>query len=103
MDEVRVSGIVDDVDRNGFALLQAQRRSRHRFIIGRGLDDLARRDLQGNGRDPDRVISRRNRLRANGAAGKSGALAAWTAFTLPSAIMLVVFAYGLSALGRGIG
>jgi chromate transporter len=31
--------------------------------------------------------------------GYLGALAAWTAFTLPSAILLVFFAYGLSAAG----
>ena len=32
-------------------------------------------------------------------AGYAGALAAWTAFTLPSAIALVLFAYGVTALG----
>jgi chromate transporter len=32
-------------------------------------------------------------------AGYAGALAAWTGFTLPSAIALVIFAYGLDALG----
>ena len=32
-------------------------------------------------------------------AGYPGALAAWTAFTLPSTIALVAFAYGLSSLG----
>src|SRR5713101_5713624 len=32
-------------------------------------------------------------------AGYAGALAAWTAFTLPSAIALVLFAYGLSNIG----
>ncbi|HUN49078.1 MAG TPA: chromate transporter, partial [Stellaceae bacterium] len=32
-------------------------------------------------------------------AGLMGALAAWTAFTLPSAIALVLFAYGIAALG----
>jgi chromate transporter len=32
-------------------------------------------------------------------AGYLGALAAWTGFTLPSAIILVLFAYGASALG----
>src|SRR5437763_1887606 len=32
-------------------------------------------------------------------AGYAGALAAWTGFTLPSAIALVLFAYGVSALG----
>jgi chromate transporter len=36
-------------------------------------------------------------------AGYAGALAAWTAFTLPSAIALVAFAYGLSALGDALG
>lgn len=34
-------------------------------------------------------------------AGYMGALAAWTAFTLPSAIALVLFAYGLAAMGGG--
>ena len=36
-------------------------------------------------------------------AGYRGALAAWTGFTLPSAIALVLFAYGASALGGPIG
>jgi chromate transporter len=36
-------------------------------------------------------------------AGYLGALAAWTAFTLPSAIALVAFAYGLSASGNALG
>jgi chromate transporter len=36
-------------------------------------------------------------------AGYLGALAAWTAFTLPSAIALVLFAYGAGALGGQIG
>jgi chromate transporter len=36
-------------------------------------------------------------------AGYLGGLAAWTAFTLPSAIALVAFAYGAGALGGPIG
>jgi chromate transporter len=36
-------------------------------------------------------------------AGYPGALAAWTAFTLPSAIALVLFAYGITALGDAPG
>ena len=36
-------------------------------------------------------------------AGYLGALAAWTGFTLPSAIALVLFAYGASALGGPVG
>jgi len=36
-------------------------------------------------------------------AGYTGALAAWTAFTLPSAIALVLFAYGVSAIGGAAG
>jgi chromate transporter len=36
-------------------------------------------------------------------AGYPGAVAAWTAFTLPSAIALVAFAYGLSSLGDALG
>jgi chromate transporter len=35
--------------------------------------------------------------------GYPGALAAWTAFTLPSAFLLVLFAYGLAAEGGGAG
>lgn len=35
--------------------------------------------------------------------GPLGALAAWAAFTLPSAILLILFAYGASALGGPIG
>ena len=36
-------------------------------------------------------------------AGYAGALAAWAAFTLPSAIALVLFAYGVAALGDATG
>ena len=36
-------------------------------------------------------------------AGYPGGLAAWTAFTLPSAILLVLFAYGASALAGATG
>jgi chromate transporter len=36
-------------------------------------------------------------------AGYAGGLAAWTGFTLPSAIALVLFAYGAGALGGPIG
>jgi len=36
-------------------------------------------------------------------AGYAGALAAWAGFTLPSAIALVLFAYGVSALGDAAG
>ncbi|WP_441252483.1 chromate efflux transporter [Tardiphaga sp. 71_E8_N1_1] len=35
--------------------------------------------------------------------GYAGALAAWAAFTLPSAIALILFAYGLAALGSSWG
>src|SRR6478672_11422547 len=36
-------------------------------------------------------------------AGYPGALAAWIAFTLPSALALIAFAYGLSAFGDALG
>jgi chromate transporter len=36
-------------------------------------------------------------------AGYIGALAAWTAFTLPSAIVLVLFAYGVTHFGNALG
>jgi chromate transporter len=36
-------------------------------------------------------------------AGYPGAIAAWIAFTLPSAIALVLFAYGVGALGNALG
>src|ERR1700678_3015402 len=36
-------------------------------------------------------------------AGYAGGLAAWTGFTLPSAILLVLFAYGASALDGPVG
>jgi chromate transporter len=36
-------------------------------------------------------------------AGYAGALAAWSGFTLPSAIALVLFAYGIGALGSTAG
>ena len=36
-------------------------------------------------------------------AGYAGAVAAWTAFTLPSALALVAFAYGISLFGSALG
>src|SRR5690242_21453809 len=36
-------------------------------------------------------------------AGYAGAVAAWTGFTLPSAIALVLFAYGAPLLGGAVG
>ena len=36
-------------------------------------------------------------------AGYAGALAAWTGFTLPSAIVMVLFAYGAGAIGGPLG
>jgi chromate transporter len=36
-------------------------------------------------------------------AGYAGALAAWAGFTLPSALALVLFAYGVDALGGALG
>jgi chromate transporter len=36
-------------------------------------------------------------------AGYLGALAAWTGFTLPSALALVLFAFGIAALGDALG
>ena len=36
-------------------------------------------------------------------AGYLGAVAAWTGFTLPSAIALLLFAYGAATLGGSIG
>ena len=36
-------------------------------------------------------------------AGYAGALAAWTGFTLPSAVVLVLFAYGAGALAGTLG
>ena len=36
-------------------------------------------------------------------AGYAGALAAWTGFTLPSAIALVLFGYGVTSLGNALG
>jgi chromate transporter len=36
-------------------------------------------------------------------AGYAGAFAAWAAFTLPSAIAMVAFAYGLASLGDALG
>jgi chromate transporter len=36
-------------------------------------------------------------------AGFAGALAAWTGFTLPSALVMVLFAYGAGAIGGALG
>ena len=36
-------------------------------------------------------------------AGYAGAVAAWTGFTLPSAIIMVLFAYGAGAVGGSLG
>jgi chromate transporter len=43
------------------------------------------------------------RHRARPVAGYAGALAAWTGFTLPSAIALVLFGYGVTSLGNALG
>src|SRR5437016_2613561 len=36
-------------------------------------------------------------------AGYAGGLAAWAGFTLPSAVLLVLFAYAAAALGEAVG
>ena len=36
-------------------------------------------------------------------AGYAGALAAWAGFTLPSALLMVLFAYGVDAFGDALG
>ena len=54
---------------------------------------------------PDRPVSHKLMPVAVGLsrAGYAGALAAWTGFTVPSALALVLFAYGVAALGDAAG
>jgi chromate transporter len=52
---------------------------------------------------PARPAARSDFPLASCAAGYRGGLAAWTGFTLPSAVALVLFAYGAGELGGPIG
>lgn len=78
---------------------------REEFVVRRKwLDDRAYTDLVGlcqflPGPASSQVGIAVGLLRA----GYAGALAAWTAFTLPSAIALVLFAYGVAAIGDAAG
>jgi chromate transporter len=78
---------------------------REAFVVRRGwLDERSYADLVGlcqflPGPASSQVGFSIGLIRA----GYRGGLAAWTGFTLPSAIALVLFAYGASALGGPIG
>jgi chromate transporter len=78
---------------------------REEFVVRRGwLDDAAFSDLVAlcqflPGPASSQVGFSIGLIRA----GYLGALAAWTGFTLPSAIALLLFAYGSTALGGSVG
>jgi chromate transporter len=78
---------------------------REEFVVRRGwLDDVAFSDLVAlcqflPGPASSQVGFSIGLIRA----GYLGALAAWTGFTLPSAIALLLFAYGVSGLGGPVG
>jgi chromate transporter len=78
---------------------------RGEFVVRRRwLDEAAYADVVGlcqflPGPASSQVVFTLGLMRA----GYRGALAAWTGFTLPSAIALVLFAYGAGALGGPIG
>ncbi|OJY42483.1 MAG: chromate transporter [Rhizobiales bacterium 64-17] len=74
---------------------------RTEFVTRRGwLDDRAYADLVALCQFlPGPVSSQVGIAIGLSRAGYAGALAAWTGFTLPSAIALVLFAYGVSGMG----
>jgi chromate transporter len=80
---------------------------RNEFVVRRGwLDEKAYADLVALCQFlPGPASSQVGMAIGLTRAGYAGTLAAWTGFTLPSAIALVLFAYGVGALGdtAGIG
>src|ERR1700688_329181 len=78
---------------------------RHEFVVQRRwLDDEAYADLVGlcqflPGPASSQVGFSLGLMRA----GYLGGLAAWTGFTLPSAVVLVLFAFGAASLGGPLG
>src|ERR1700722_12096870 len=65
VDQIGIAGIVDDLDRDRRAFLEAEQRPRHLIVVARGLDDFARPDFQRDRRDPDGVIGGRCRSLSN--------------------------------------
>lgn len=78
---------------------------RDEFVVRRGwLDERAYADLVALCQFlPGPASSQVGMAIGLSRAGYPGALAAWTAFTLPSAIALVLFAYGVGLLGETLG
>src|SRR5689334_12988447 len=80
---------------------------RNEFVVRRGwLDEKAYADLVALCQFlPGPASSQVGMAIGLARAGYAGTLAAWTGFTLPSAVALVLFAYGVGALGdtAGIG
>src|SRR5438270_11978919 len=78
---------------------------RGEFVVRRGwLDDQAYADLVALCQFlPGPASSQVGIAIGLSRAGYPGALAAWTGFTLPSAILLVAFAYGVTTIGDTAG
>jgi hypothetical protein len=56
MDEVGIARVVDDLDPDWPAFLEAKRRTWNRAVVGGRLDERIRSDLERDRRDADRVI-----------------------------------------------
>src|SRR3977135_1688821 len=72
---------------------------RRRWLDARGYADLVALSQFLPGPASSKVGIAIGLLRA----GYGGALAAWLGFTLPSAVALVLFAYGVATLGDALG
>lgn len=58
MDDVLHVGIVGDVDGDLLALAKAQNWSGYHTVVGEGIDDLSRREIEPQWSDAKRVIGR---------------------------------------------
>jgi hypothetical protein len=57
MDEVRIAGVVDDLDLHGAPLVQPQHRTGDAAVVSRGFDRFAWCQLERNWTDADGVIN----------------------------------------------
>ena len=73
---------------------------RQEFVVRRRWLDEHKRESDLAACRPRQELAQRHKI---GGAGYLGGLAAWHGFTLPSAIALVLFAYGASLLKGEIG
>jgi hypothetical protein len=62
-------GIVADIDADLTALTQAKHRAGNHAVIRKGVDDLSRRELQPQRRDPQRMVGARRNLRIRRSTG----------------------------------